>query len=136
MQRIQMMITTELKMIRMRMMTVMVKMMMKKPELALTPSDLVTELPGDQSSSSLPLLSCSSVTENQKRKDKLKKRKKRRMEKPKSHILSELILNHPSSLARMYLMNHCPIKAFFFLPSCEPRRGQPDFLSNFMEVWP
>ena len=25
---------------------------------------------------------------------------------------------------------------FFFLPSYEPRQGQPDFLWNFVEVWP
>merc|ERR1719443_1016604 len=64
------------------------KMMMMMLTLALTPSDLVTELPGDQSSSFLLPSFCSSAIENQRRfstrKDKLKKRKKKRMAKPKS----------------------------------------------------
>merc|ERR1719495_989375 len=65
-------------------------MMMMMLELAPTPSDLVTELPGDLSSLSLRPSFCSSAIENQRRfstrKDKLKKRKKRRMAKPKSQL--------------------------------------------------
>merc|ERR1719495_1338337 len=61
--------------------------MMMMLELAPTPSDLVTELPGDLSSLSLRPSFCSSAIENQRRfstrKDKLKKRK---MAKPKSQL--------------------------------------------------
>merc|ERR1711970_366741 len=92
-QKMPMMMVTVYQIVRMMMMIMMAwkmkeKMMMM--ELAPTPSDLVTELPGDLSSLSLRPSFCSSAIENQRRfstrKDKLKKRKKRRMAKPKSQL--------------------------------------------------
>merc|ERR1719370_1607035 len=104
-------------------------MMMMMLELAPTPSDLVTELPGDLSSLSLRPSFCSSAIENQRRfstrKDKLKKRKKRRMAKPKSQLFQRnqspcrhSIMNQTNSLdspglTLMYLTNHCTKR---FLP--------------------
>merc|ERR1719431_2214245 len=98
------------------------QMMMVTPELALTPLDLATEQPGDPSSSSLHLSCCSSVTENLRRfstrKDKLRKRKRKRVERPKSqHFLRNQspcrhsIMNQTNSLdshglTPMYLTNH------------------------------
>merc|ERR1711887_527941 len=70
------------------MLMMLLLMMMMMPELALTPLDLATEQPGDPSSSSLHLSCCSSVTENLRRfstrKDKLRKKKRKRVERPKS----------------------------------------------------
>merc|ERR1719370_2708784 len=87
-QKMPMMMVTVYQIVRMMMMIMMAwkmkeMMMMMMLELAPTPSDLVTELPGDLSSLSLRPSFCSSAIENQRRfstrKDKLKKRKKRRM---------------------------------------------------------
>merc|ERR1719153_2131078 len=84
------------------------KMMMMMLELAPTPSDLVTELPGDLSSLSLRPSFCSSAIE-----------KKRRMAKPKSQLFQRnqspcrhSIMNQTNSLdspglTLMYLTNHC-----------------------------
>merc|ERR1719180_184996 len=97
-------------------------MMMMMLELAPTPSDLVMEPPGDPSSLSLHPSFCSSAIENQRRfstrKDKLKKRKKKRMAKPKSQLFQRnqspcrhSIMNQTNSLdslglTLMYLTNH------------------------------
>merc|ERR1719376_41800 len=74
--------------------------MMMMLELAPTPLDLVTELPGDPSSLSLRPSFCSSAIENQRRfstrKDKLKKRKKRRMAKPNISTFSTKSISMPS----------------------------------------
>merc|ERR550519_2045582 len=93
--------------------------MMMMLELAPTPSDLVTELPGDPSSSSLHPSFCSSATENQKRFSTRKDKLKKRMEKPKSQLFQRnqspcrhSIMNQTNSLdspglTLMYLTNHC-----------------------------
>merc|ERR1719430_2611053 len=128
-QKMPMMMVTVYQIVRMMMMIMMAwkmkekMMMMMMLELAPTPSDLVTELPGDLSSLSLRPSFCSSAIENQRRfstrKDKLKKRKKRRMAKPKSQLFQRnqspcrhSIMNQTNSLdspglTLMYLTNHC-----------------------------
>merc|ERR1719474_631283 len=124
-QKMPMMMVTVYQIVRMMMMIMMKEkmMMMMMLELAPTPSDLVTELPGDLSSLSLRPSFCSSAIENQRRfstrKDKLKKRKKRRMAKPKSQLFQRnqspcrhSIMNQTNSLdspglTLMYLTNHC-----------------------------
>merc|ERR1719474_870647 len=124
-QKMPMMMVTVYQIVRMMMMIMMEEkmMMMMMLELAPTPSDLVTELPGDLSSLSLRPSFCSSAIENQRRfstrKDKLKKRKKRRMAKPKSQLFQRnqspcrhSIMNQTNSLdspglTLMYLTNHC-----------------------------
>merc|ERR1719370_955202 len=124
-QKMPMMMVTVYQIVRMMMMIMMAEkmMMMMMLELAPTPSDLVTELPGDLSSLSLRPSFCSSAIENQRRfstrKDKLKKRKKRRMAKPKSQLFQRnqspcrhSIMNQTNSLdspglTLMYLTNHC-----------------------------
>merc|ERR1719205_370963 len=114
----QMMMVT----VKLMLMMLLLLMMMMMPELALTPLDLAMEQPGDPSSSSLHLLCCSSVTENLRRfstrKDKLRKRKRKRVERPKSqHFLRNQspcrhsIMNQTNSLdshglTPMYLKNH------------------------------
>merc|ERR1719430_1535064 len=125
-QKMPMMMVTVYQIVRMMMMIMMAwkmkekMMMMMMLELAPTPSDLVTELPGDLSSLSLRPSFCSSAIENQRRfstrKDKLKKR---RMAKPKSQLFQRnqspcrhSIMNQTNSLdspglTLMYLTNHC-----------------------------
>merc|ERR1719318_528599 len=99
-------------MVKLMLMMLLLLMMMMMPELALTPLDLAMEQPGDPSSSSLHLSCCSSVTDN------LRKRKRKRVERPKSqHFLRNQspcrhsIMNQTNSLdshglTPMYLKNH------------------------------
>merc|ERR1712123_96489 len=79
----QMMMMMVSQMLKMKMMMVNLKKMMMMPQPVLSPLASAMELLGDPSSWSLHLLFCSSVTENQRRfstrKDKLKKKKKKRM---------------------------------------------------------
>merc|ERR1711892_923437 len=97
-----------------KMMMVNLKKMMMMPQPVLSPLASAMELLGDPS--------CSSVTENQRRfstrKDKLKKKKKKRMARPKSNIFlwyqspcRHSIMNQTNSLdshglTPMYLMTH------------------------------
>merc|ERR1719431_215568 len=83
-------------------------MMMMMLELAPTPSDLVTELPGDLSSLSLRPSFCSSAIENQRRMAKPKSQLFQRNQSPCRHsIMNQTNSLDSPGLTLMYLTNHC-----------------------------
>merc|ERR1719430_2775468 len=109
-----MMMVTVYQIVRMMMMIMMAwkmkekMMMMMMLELALTPSDLVTELPGDLSSLSLRPSFCSSAIEKQRRMAKPKSQLFQRNQSPCRHsIMNQTNSLDSPGLTLMYLTNHC-----------------------------